>query len=473
MGHLVNPVGMRIGKFVYWEDLLYKSSLYYPEFIHKIFKIKLFLTLFFCSEVFMIKDIIFSNCSIIYKNKSLLIKIFLYDSKLEHFLNTYNLEDFFAFEREGVKIDKSLKMLVFLNVIFKIKKKLLISLFNCVKKTQWKSQIKKNNLKKIIIFFKLFFFYLKIYSYKIIKFLLIKNFILIPYYGFVKKYIEVVLSYKFILKNIISRIYLISNKSLNATFFARFIAMKIQQGQQIKQVIKPIIKDILMINSRNIKYSGEKLKKNKLIFLKNINLFKVLVTELILNKYNELYTWYIIEVINLFKKYKINLFKKYKINLFKKYWNNYILYLYFFFKSDVNKESYQFWFNICESSKNSYFSSNSFNFILNQNWINITFFFKNFLKKNYINFFSFIKKKHIKQNMESLLLGFKFHFLGRFSRVQRASSKWYLEGKMPLNTMNAHIEYNYFIIPLFNSAVRIKVYIYRNKLYKQKVKFII
>ena len=84
----------------------------------------------------MIKDIIFSNCSIIYKNKSLLIKIFLYDSKLEYFLNTYNLEDFFAFEREGVKIDKSLKLLVFLNVIFKIKKKLLISLFNCVKKTQ-------------------------------------------------------------------------------------------------------------------------------------------------------------------------------------------------------------------------------------------------------------------------------------------------------------------------------------------------
>jgi len=75
--------------------------------------------------------------------------------------------------------------------------------------------------------------------------------------------------------------------------------------------------------------------------------------------------------------------------------------------------------------------------------------------------------------MENLLLGVKFHFLGRFSRVQRASSKWYLEGKMPLNTLNAFIEYSYYIIPLFNSAVRIKVYIYRNKFYKQKVNFII
>jgi len=118
MGHLVNPVGMRIGKFVYWEDLLYKSNLYYPEFIHKIFKIKLFLTLFFCSEVFTIKDIIFSNCAIIYQNKNLLIKIFLYDSKLEHFLNSFNLEEFLVFQQERTRVEKSFKLLVFLNIFF-------------------------------------------------------------------------------------------------------------------------------------------------------------------------------------------------------------------------------------------------------------------------------------------------------------------------------------------------------------------
>ena len=458
MGHLVNPVGMRIGKFVYWEDLLYKSNLYYPEFIHKIFKIKLFLTLFFCSEVFTIKDIIFSNCAIIYQNKNLLIKIFLYDSKLEHFLNSLNLEEFLVFQQERTRVDKSFKLLVFLNTFFKLKKVWLISLYTCIKRKQFKYFLKKKNVKKII----LFFLCLKSKSYKSIKLFLIKNSFILLYYGFIKKYLEVIFNFVFKFKHITFSISLISNKGLTAAFFAKFIAIKIQQGQSIKQVIRPIIKDILKINSKGIKVSAKILNKSKAIFKNNFIKFKTFVIELASNKYKDLNTWYIIEIFNLFKKYKINLFKK--------YWNNYIYYLYFFFKSDyINNE---FLFNIYESSKNSYFFSNSFNFILSQNWINLVFFFNNLIKRSYFKFISFVKNSS-KQKMENLLLGVKFHFLGRFSRVQRASSKWYLEGKMPLNTLNAFIEYSYYIIPLFNSAVRIKVYIYRNKFYKQKVNFII
>jgi ribosomal protein S3 len=56
-------------------------------------------------------------------------------------------------------------------------------------------------------------------------------------------------------------------------------------------------------------------------------------------------------------------------------------------------------------------------------------------------------------------------FKGRFSRKQRASSIWFNYGKVPLNSIKASIDYSFFTVPLRNSAVSIKIWIYKNAEY--------
>lgn len=63
------------------------------------------------------------------------------------------------------------------------------------------------------------------------------------------------------------------------------------------------------------------------------------------------------------------------------------------------------------------------------------------------------------------LIGFKFLCVGRFSRKQRASSIWFRENRIPLNTLSAIIDYGYFTIPLRNSAATVKVWLYRDSFY--------
>lgn len=62
----------------------------------------------------------------------------------------------------------------------------------------------------------------------------------------------------------------------------------------------------------------------------------------------------------------------------------------------------------------------------------------------------------------SYLLGFKMSFKGRFSRKQRASSIWFHQGYVPLNTIKANIDFAFFSVPIKNSAVSIKLWLYKN-----------
>jgi len=55
------------------------------------------------------------------------------------------------------------------------------------------------------------------------------------------------------------------------------------------------------------------------------------------------------------------------------------------------------------------------------------------------------------------LIGFKLHCLGRFSRKERASSIWFRQVKVPLNTLSAVIDFGYFTVPLRNSSATVKL----------------
>lgn len=63
---------------------------------------------------------------------------------------------------------------------------------------------------------------------------------------------------------------------------------------------------------------------------------------------------------------------------------------------------------------------------------------------------------------QSLIKGFKMVLKGRFSRKQRASKMTLLLGKVPLNTLNVKMEFSLEVTTVKNSAISLKLYMYRN-----------
>ena len=58
--------------------------------------------------------------------------------------------------------------------------------------------------------------------------------------------------------------------------------------------------------------------------------------------------------------------------------------------------------------------------------------------------------------------GYKMHLVGRFTRKQRASSYWFSRGKVPLSTVSALVDFAYYTVPLKNSAITVKVWLYKS-----------
>ena len=268
---------------------------------------------------------------------------------------------------------------------------------------------------------------------------------------------------------------MVSNDNVSAKFLARFIARRLQQGFSIRQVIRPIIKDLLRTNKFSTAGDLEQkryLNKNKYLFKHLLNKYLFLFKYLL--KKNTLIT---IEFFNCFLVTKKQLknsivikvfFNYFKYFLFYQFYLNYFAHNYYY----LNKYNNNFFLNLFKtfkSTKNVFFEKNIF--CLNVFLINLSFFFLNsFLKLQYLNFCGndLYKINKTKVHKKSLsMLGFKFHFVGRFSRRQRASSIWFMQGKVPLNTLEAKIEYGYYTIPLFNSAIRVKIYINRGIVYDE------
>lgn len=108
------------------------------------------------------------------------------------------------------------------------------------------------------------------------------------------------------------------------------------------------------------------------------------------------------------------------------------------------------------------------------------FFNKNYIKFNMVKTLWEIYLKVNIRNEKDLyipkynasIMGFKFVFKGRFSRKQRASKITLLIGKVPLNTLKYKIDYSFVTIPLKNSAISLKLYIYKNErpfLFQKKI----
>jgi len=89
MGHLINPISLRIGSFSDWEDIWFTRFLYYPEYFHTILKVKYFLLFFSNISFFENSGFIFSHSFLIKKYKLFFIKCFFYNGKLEQIVDDF------------------------------------------------------------------------------------------------------------------------------------------------------------------------------------------------------------------------------------------------------------------------------------------------------------------------------------------------------------------------------------------------
>lgn len=142
---------------------------------------------------------------------------------------------------------------------------------------------------------------------------------------------------------------------------------------------------------------------------------------------------------------------------------------FFFFNSDyVFLTIYSFFFNnslnyIAVIKSNTRYITTSHYFLksymfylyVQYGFINLL----NYLKINKKNYYFKMKELY---STSSFILGYKMSFKGRFSRKQRASSVWFHQGFVPLNTIKGSIDYSFFTIPLKNSAISIKLWLYKN-----------
>ena len=66
-----------------------------------------------------------------------------------------------------------------------------------------------------------------------------------------------------------------------------------------------------------------------------------------------------------------------------------------------------------------------------------------------------------RDHIKSFLYGFKFHFVGRFTRKQQSASMWFRQGFLPSSSMDTEVDYGMFTLPLKFSACTVKVWLFR------------
>jgi hypothetical protein len=141
-----------------------------------------------------------------------------------------------------------------------------------------------------------------------------------------------------------------------------------------------------------------------------------------------------------FKNFKDYIYYK---NIYLNIWSNFYKYDIIFIK--ITNE-----INLKTLLVSTAFLKNMFNFI---------YYKKLWLSFNNANYRA--DRDDYKKKTQAALFGYKLSVKGRLSRKQRASSRWYQEGKLPLNTLNINIDYAFFTVPLKNSAVSIKLWLYK------------
>lgn len=339
MGHIVNAKSTRLGKSIVWCDQWYVNKKYYTEYLHAIFRIRLYCYYIFTERHLDRKAIFMSHFELYKFNKKIHIEIYYYDGKWETEFEEYKIELYRQHYDMPMQKDpemrkpyfliSSLKFLVLFNWMFYIKRKKkikvliksrLIRLFRLVRIAKYSAYIKKFMFLKN----KKFFYWNKVNLHFILflimyvnaKITISKNSLwIVPsrntifrriYYiggclfeinywlkagSYYLKYIFKIIT-KF--NKIFINFFLTNNNCVNAKFLSRYIARKLQQGYPIKILLNPIKKELnyLLALSLMPVSSFYKINIKKFLNKKIKNDFMKITYKMILlyllNKYNNI-----------------------------------------------------------------------------------------------------------------------------------------------------------------------------------------
>jgi Ribosomal protein S3, C-terminal domain len=576
MGHLINPSGMRVGWFSYWEDYWFVDFVYYPEFLHSIFRVRCFLVYFFGLRFVEMCGLIYSHFVILRNFKFFMIRAFFFNGASDEMISNFFKDcDNFLIENEyqllennkDFKLKNNLKytfslISVIRLVSFFFYKKLVnidIAIFiNLIRYFKYdelrnhalfidtiRSKVNSNFYKlfgeinsKLYVrnygilgqktrFLFLVFLVVKLiakivpnlqrqFQYRV-DYLFIKVFFIdatfSSVFSWITKFISVFIAKIFFVSdlNVKFDFFLLRNEQVRAMFLSRYIARKLQQGFNLKSLVNPIKRDLkrvsFILNPLKFgkRYLIEKSYQDSLVdkiifksfFIRFLSFLISIYRREFCNFYLYNHCWLDFDSFILLNWAMKNIFQiEELIGLFFHYLNykgGFILFFNldsFFMDDFFRNNNYYTNFNtmiiknvsnlqICFERiffsiyvLNIIFFNNLDLFINNKVLLKISiYYFNNVLKykfwmKNYISkgllYVDYYNKKDNKAKFISELLGFKLKFSGRFSRKQRASSIVYRVGRVPLNKLSAEIDYGFYSIPLKNSEISVKVWLYRS-----------
>lgn len=330
--------------------------------------------------------------------------------------------------------------------------------------------------------------------------------------------------------------FLIHNASVSSQLIANYIAMKLRKNIPLFKILNPLKFELIRVSIKTrSKYSLaymsrflKKMRKNRMVYLKEwlqkyVNKFFFLMDIIFYKYYNNLFSGILVTLKYFFFKFNY----KNKKPREKRYFE-FMLITRFFYCLIVNKKyilkkktpalkfikNYKLtWvyplllnFNnnnnwkmaILDTSKRIYLNSlfyytlkviyNIFSYKSHKVMNTKLVYIGSFIVKNLINYrviqdlwlqFNKFNLRNLRQKYipkyKTSLYGFKILIKGRFSRKLRASKVVMTFGKVPLNTLTAKIDYTFLTMPLKNSAVGIKVYLYKLSdgytHYKQMIQF--
>jgi hypothetical protein len=286
MGNLINPISLRLGWTYNWEDDYFVEPIYYPEYLHIVFKIKLYLVYFFNSAAFENKLAIFySHFDVIKVYKNLIARIFLYHGKVESLVSDFYYDNFKEIKKDKIICGLLSRRRAYLD-FGHIETFMLLLVFKFFATFYWKEwpltfirkfinileaadlsalrvMLKKppycnmnKNLRTSLIYFCSIYIYLfnigdeddilDNFSDVIRQFLFglfwINCFNVV--FKNIAKWLSSIFSFIFGLNHIITKIYIISNDDVTAKFISRFMARKYDQGSAVMDMINPLTKEL-------------------------------------------------------------------------------------------------------------------------------------------------------------------------------------------------------------------------------------
>lgn len=461
MGHIVNPLSIRLGHSTTWQDFWQVKSNFYPEVLHNVLELKRYVSHFFRGVFFERGGFLFSHSNILLSYNSYNVYIYGYDGKTEEWIELLLAKLRKNFGKVHLKSRKFLAKKRRLN--FKVHSWLTVE--------RYKHEYLL--VRKMLLFIVLGLEWSKFFNKKR-KF---KNF-----YSKIKVWFRCYLYF--------TRVFIYYDR-LASSFFFNFLS----KFRFLKNFFKS--KRKLRFNSLNTFRKTRKnySKRKKLSFKSNNrvieNFFKGLKrknNKNIMHIYTFQVLFFVFHIINKLFKLRSSLTNKKTLSShFRSTLSYNRLFIYWVFDKIFYKVMRFYWLLFHQSSffqafneylswvtrKLTYLPSKFFFFGLTNNTVTATMLSWYLIRKLEQRFSLFEIFKPVSRELKLLikrynvLHGFKLQFKGRLTRRDRSRRIWMSGGRVPLQSAGALIDYSYTRSQLKNGSCGVKVFLYRVSNFKK------